>query len=340
MQDKHVVIVRATEDRDIFINKVKYPKTVYQIEGKGTPEDSDIVIDHTIGFPAIMSSWILNNWDNLPEYIIFCQANPNDHVESMLLAIDVDFTSDWGSFSYARALHNQYSTDWIYCCGPRLFLKEFGIQFDNDNNISKGTYVFYPGDHFYISRKKILEKSKSFFEKLIYFDNEEVYFNLLRNHKYPTHFWLDLNLYHTELKKLNKNEKLDFFIGPRDGRDYGHFGLTTEILFPYFFADEKKLKLLNKSQAVIGNELYFDTSKNQYDHYFNFEIFPYSNEFMKTINNFRLFENDWFDYNSEAYMKWREKLIEKTYIEAKRMNFDADILLDFYERIGYKHISL
>ena len=40
MQNKHVVVIHKDEDRDLFINKIKYPKTVYHVGDN--PEKDDI----------------------------------------------------------------------------------------------------------------------------------------------------------------------------------------------------------------------------------------------------------------------------------------------------------
>ena len=51
-------------------------------------------------------------------------------------------------------------------------------------------------------------------------------------------------------------------------------------------------------------------------------------------------ENDWFKWDCPYYLKWREKLIEKTIWEGQQRGFDGKQLLEIYERVGYKHISL
>ena len=43
MQDKHFIIIHKDEDRDIFINKLNYPKTVFHVGDN--PQPGDIIVD-------------------------------------------------------------------------------------------------------------------------------------------------------------------------------------------------------------------------------------------------------------------------------------------------------
>ena len=75
MQDKHFVILHGKEDRNIFINKINYSKTIYHIDGiGGEAEDGDIVVGNHQVTDWIMAKYIVDNYDNLHEYTIFTQA--------------------------------------------------------------------------------------------------------------------------------------------------------------------------------------------------------------------------------------------------------------------------
>lgn len=337
MQNKHVVIVHNNEDRDIFINKLKYPKTVYHVGND--LQEGEIPMDPSMGFPAIMATWILDNYNNLPDFVIFAQPNPFDHVIEPLLALDCTLTADWGSFSYGRSIYNQYSTNWVRYNPIRTILHKFDIHFFNDNNVSKNIFFFYPGDHFYISKKRILERSKDFYEKFIYWDNQENYFNLVNSEVKPLHFWKDLDKYFPENKHLSREEKFKKFASPIPGRNWGYFGYTTEVLFSYLFGDKEFINTINLGQASIGNQLYFDTNKKMYNPDFKFARYPFSLNPSETYMNFKLFENNWFDFECPYYLKWREALVEQTYLEGKNRGFNAQDLLDLYTQYGYKHIS-
>ena len=338
MQNKHVVIVHSHEDRDIFINKLKYPKTVYHVGND--LQEGEIPMDPSMGFPAIMATWILDNYENLPDFVIFAQPNPYDHVIEPLLAIDSTLTGDWGSFSYGRSMYNQYSTNWVRYNPIRTILHEFGIHFFNDNNVSKNIFFFYPGDHFYISKKRILERSREFYEKFIYWDKQDNFFNLVYSEKKPFHFWQDVDKFFPQYKELSRKEKFDKIAAPIPGRDWGYFGYTTEVLFSYLFGDKDFLRTINLGQASIGNKLYFNTNNNTYDPNFIFARYPYSLSPSQTAFNFKKFENTWFDFDCPYYLKWREALVKVTLSEGQRMGFDGQELLNYFQQIGYKHISL
>ena len=68
-------------------------------------------------------------------------------------------------------------------------------------------------------------------------------------------------------------------------------------------------------------------------------VVPFSNSTGQTKHNLMLLENDWFDWECPNYLKWREKLVEKTIWEGQQRGFNGQELLDYYNKIGYKHIS-
>lgn len=339
MQNKHVVIFRANEDRDLFINKVKYPKTVYQIEGKGKPEEGDIVVSSRQSTDWIIANHIVENYDNLPDYFIFSQANPNDHVHEMLLAIDSTFKGGYGNFAYARSIYNQYSTNWNKCYPVKVVAEMLGLGFHNVDNCSKYIYYCQPGGIFYVSKEKILEKPKSFYQNLHDCDNDDNLLEILKNHEFPDYFWTDLNKYFPQYKKLSKEEKLKNRIGS-SGRRQDIFGLALEPLWFYLFADKKLFNELDYAQATMGNKLYFDTSKNTYNSNFAFSKFPFSINTSQTILNFKKLENDIFDWNCPYYKKWRKALIEKTIWEGQQKGFDGLEYIKYLEYNGVKHITL
>lgn len=339
MQDKHVVIIRANEDRDLFINKVKYPKTVYQIEGKGIPEEDDIVVSSRQSLDWIIAKHVIDNYNNLPEYLIFSQANPNDHVHEMLLAIDSTFTAGYGSFAYARSIYNQFTTNWDKCFPVRLVAHMLGLGFHNDNNCSKYIYYCQPGVIFYVSKEKLLEKPKSFYQNIYDCDDDEKLLEILENYRYPDYFWSDLNKNFPNLKNLPRKEKLKNRVGKIENRQIV-FGLAMEPLWFFLFADKKLFSYIEYAQATIGNKLYFDTSKNSYDSNFKFFKYPFSHNSSQTILNFKKMENDIFDWNCPNYLKWRKTLVEKTIWEGQQRGFDGIEYIKYLEFNGVKHITL
>ena len=174
MQDKHFIIIHKDEDRDIFINKLNYPKTVFHVGDN--PQPGDIIVDKSSGNQSLLLKWIIENFYNLPEFVIFSQAYPDDHVHEPLLAIESTLTAGYGSFCYARPIYNQFSSSWVRINPIREFAHKLGLGFINDNNISKYLYCFGPGEIFYVSKEHILKRPISFYENLIFFRQFLSYF--------------------------------------------------------------------------------------------------------------------------------------------------------------------
>jgi hypothetical protein len=336
MQNKHVVMLHKNEDRDIFINKLKYPKTVYHVGDN--PEPGDIHVDPKFGLQSCFAMWILDNYDNLPDYVIFSQAEPSDHVHEPLLAFDSTLTAKWGSFCYARSMYDQYSLDWTKINPIRTLAHKLGYGFHNDNNIRKVLYYFFPGEILYISKEKILEKPKSFYELIISIDIENKFVDYV-NENYPAYVYRYLRILHPELNSFSSKEKITQ-LTTHHKRPHSYIGFSFEALWFILLADKDLFDLLDSSQACLGNKFYFNTNNEKYDPNFKFSKFPYSNNVHETKINFKLFENDWFDWECPYYLKWRETLVEKTIWEGEQKGFDGQELLNFYEKIGYKHISL
>lgn len=339
MQEKHVVVFRGNEDRDIYINKIKYPKTVYQINGVGEPEKDDIVTDSRQSTDWILAQHIVDSYDNLPDYTIFSQANPDDHVHEMLLAIDSTFTDDFGSFSYARSMYDQYCFNfWERLVPVEIVANELGLKFHNSNNTRKSIYYCQPGQFFYVSKKRILEKPKSFYQKIVDLDNDNRLVEKIISCEHPDFFWKELYKQNKKYRNLSKTEKLKTAFR-RTKRDE-IYGLALEPLWFLIFGNNDLVQKINKAQSTIGNELYFNTYSKNYDSNFSFNSYPYNLNPHKTMMNFKLLENNWFKWDCPYYLKWRKKLIEKTIWEGQQRGFNGKELLEFYKTVGYKHISL
>ena len=335
MQNKHVVLIHKSEDRDVFINKLKYPRTVYHVGND--PQEGDVHVDPKFGLQSCYAMWILDNYENLPDYVILSQADPSDHVHEPLLAIDSTLTSKWGSFCYARSMYDQYSMEWCNLNPIRTLAHELGYGFNNDNNVRKVLYYFFPGEILYISREKILEKPKSFYQQIIDIDIQNKFQEYV-DRELPHYANFYLRYFHPELNSLTKKQKVAHLTNfPK--RPHSYIGFSFEALWFILLADKDVFDLLDTSQACIGNKLYFDTKAEKYNYKFKFWKFPYAPDAQQTKLNFKLLENDWFDWECPYYLKWREKLVEKTIWEGQQRGFDGQELLNYYEKIGYKHIS-
>lgn len=320
MQDKQIVFARYKENKEKLINKVKYSKVVYC--GSNEPTEDDIKIPD-VGLEAYAYIYhIVNNYDNLNEYTIFTQADPDPHVESFELAIDSTFTGGFGSFCYARSLMTQYGQGWVRSLPLKQVMNELGIYFDNDNNCSKNMYCVLPGTAFYVSRDRIRQRPKSFYQKMLEICNDKKMIELLLNYEYPHWYYNDISIFYPKLRGLSRKSKLEKLAEEDTGRNGNIAGCTFEALWYTIFLSLEQLDILNKKQMSIGNS--FGTySNNGIDKMF-----------------FKLMENDAFDYDCPNYLKWREKLIEKTMGEGIKFNFNPNELLEYYKSVGYKHITL
>ena len=254
MQDKHVVVFQKNEDREQFINKIEYSKTIYHIGGEH-PEPGDICCSARQSIDWIIAQYIVDNYDNLHEYTIFTQANPNDHVHEMLLAMKSTFTSGYGNFAYARGIYNQYSTTWARWQPISLAAKLLDLGFINDNNVLKSIFILHPGSIFYVHKDRIRKRPKSFYQKLIDLDDDESFFEFHWNYNHPPWVWnllkKDKTITHLSKKEQIQNKSF------KSDRDQ-FWGLTLEPLWYYIFANKQLFDKLNNAQATIGNKLYFN----------------------------------------------------------------------------------
>ena len=335
MQDKHVVVFHMREDRTTFIDKIEYSKTVYHIGGKN-PQPGDICCSDKQSIDWIIAQYIVDNYDNLHEYTIFTQADPNDHVHEMLYAMKSTFTAKYGNFAYARALHDQYSTNWTRWQPISLAAKLMGLNFHNDLNFPKPIFILHPGSIFYVHKDRIREKPKSFYENMIALDNDDNFFDYHYNYDHPDWVWKILNN-DPETKNLSKIEQIKKKSYKNNRNQF--WGLSIEPLWYFAFASNELFEMLNKAQSSFANKLYFNTNNKHYDPQFRFVLKPYSFDTGEIILNFKRLENDWFDWTCPHYLAWREKLIEKTVWEGEQRGFDGLEYIKFLEQSGVKHIS-
>ena len=342
MQEKHIVVIHYNEDRNILINKLKDSKYSYTVYHKGNdPQPNDIFLKNYGTGDWVIFKHIVDNYDNLPEYLIFTQANPDDHVHEFLLAIESTFTSGFGSFCYARSFHSQYREEEEHFYPVRLLLDKFGIEYHNDTNARKSLYYCQPGVIFYVSRDRIKQRPKEFYQNIINLEMDDLLLcnNLMIYSKHPDYFYNYLYSKFKNFRKFDKKKLMLKIMKNSIGKNDGYFSSTIEPLYWHIFADLELLEKLKRSEMALNNKLYFDTNENNYSGKI-FSIYPFDHNPQKQSMNFKLLENDWFDWNCPNYLKWREKLIEKTIWEGEQRGFDGRQLLEFYERVGYKHISL
>lgn len=98
--------------------------------------------------------YIIQNYDNLPEQITFCQGDPFDHCPNILTETKSDFTTHGQIF---RSDHNGNP----HHGGLRIkeLANELGIEIPEKLD-------FIVGAQFTVSRERILKHPKEFYEKL------------------------------------------------------------------------------------------------------------------------------------------------------------------------------
>lgn len=116
---------------------------------------------------------ILNNYDNLPDYIITSQDHPHDHVESVVDLVNGD-TDYWNMYATGK-----YGECWFFnpflgklkCDAvgaphhPGLQVGEIWNKFFKTP--FPGEIEFVPAGHFCISREQIQKRSKEFYQMVV-----------------------------------------------------------------------------------------------------------------------------------------------------------------------------
>lgn len=332
MQDKHFVIVHTREDRDIFINKLQYSKTIYHpdVEG-GKAESGDIVVDRKQCMDWIFAQYIVDNYDNLHEYTVFCQAKPDDHVHEPLLAMNSTFKGGFGSLCYARWIYNQY-----YYAGaePRyhpvsLVAKLINLDLKNVENTNKSIFPCHCGAIFFVHRDNIRQRPKSFYQNIIDMDDDELLLEKYINHTPPDYFRNRLNKNHPELAHLSIKDKLYATYVKNKRADF--FGTCMEPLWFLVFCDKDLFNKFNNEQAMVGNK--FNTQRADQSN----KLFSHS--IHDTLMNFKRLENSWFDFDCPHYQTWRKTLITKTIDTCNLFNVDAQTYFNDLEKLGIKHLT-
>ena len=134
--------------------------------------------------------YICDNYHNLEDYTIFLQANPFDHSPNIIsnvkkylnnkeLSIDFEFLSEKIHYSSLDEQCSKYpECKNIHNTWERVF----GVKDDNNE------CIFGAGAQFIVSKKKILENSKEFYENIVkileYSINPLEGYDIERFHKY------------------------------------------------------------------------------------------------------------------------------------------------------------
>lgn len=161
-----IVVARYNENVEWtknFLNVIVY--------NKGTPlsDDFNHVVLNNVGREGhTYYKHIYDNYDNLSDYIIFLQGNPFDHSPNIIsnlnkyinnkeLSIDFEFLSERILNSNLKNCPHHPGLPLI-----KTYEKLFGRIINKNMN-----FIFGAGAQFIVSKKKILQRPKEFYLKIV-----------------------------------------------------------------------------------------------------------------------------------------------------------------------------
>jgi len=163
-KDLEVVVARYNEDID-WVKELDYKVTVYN----KNVEDNQLFSNNlpNVGREGhTFFNHIVNNYDNLPEYIVFLQGKPQDHCGDVINMINnFDFKTEFKPLGVLHQLTMEYEA-----INQQVESYSKLIGFDI-------TYPIYmtPGAQYIISRRLIKNKPLSYYQKILDSLSHELY---------------------------------------------------------------------------------------------------------------------------------------------------------------------
>jgi hypothetical protein len=148
-----IIAVIAKYKEDIsWVNRLKCPYIVY---------DKSIDIPNVGREAETYLRYIITNYEKLPDYILFLQGNPFDHltigsIDYINQSIDTALDSNI-DFLHLNNLHNESHNS--YTRTKESFIALF-------SNTLPVSFIFCPGAQFIVSRDSILFRPKYFYETI------------------------------------------------------------------------------------------------------------------------------------------------------------------------------
>jgi len=178
----HLVIARYNEPLK-WIQKIDPSKCSYVVYNKGNedlPADYNVVNVPNEGREAeTYLRYIIDNYDNLNGYIMFCQGNPFDHMEKLVVGTErLGMNSSKGCENDILDFMNTFepNTDftplgsWFACNiqGHPHFNHNMKFEMDHMFTNFKKQYIwFVQGAQFIVSADAIHRRPLSFYKKLL-----------------------------------------------------------------------------------------------------------------------------------------------------------------------------
>lgn len=161
----NLVVAHYNENLD-WLEKTKVNKTVFH---KGSSAPYGIRLQNIGREAHTYLFYIVENYDNLQDYTIFCQGNPFDHFREMLQLLN-NLPSLRSLKKYKEIFvltHDHVASDdrngRPHCYPPVELGKESDRLF---SNIFK-EFSFTPGAQFVVPKEIILNRSKDFYKKCL-----------------------------------------------------------------------------------------------------------------------------------------------------------------------------
>lgn len=160
-----------TSDTNIFLyNKgnddipVLFPKPFTYKKLKNIGRDPHSYIYH-----------IVENWENLPEYVIFTQGNPFDHCSNLFDKIKSHTSEDFLYLHSTRILREEISCGWEQKVFDQRDDKEGIFQFFRLADVAKRLlgdempkfFMFAPGQQFIASKKSIFKRGLNYYQEIL-----------------------------------------------------------------------------------------------------------------------------------------------------------------------------
>jgi hypothetical protein len=110
--------------------------------------------------------YIIDNYDNLPDYVMFLQGNPFDHTPDILDKINY-YNNNNDNFDFKFLSHDIIKVN-LSGCKHHPNLPLIGVYFLLFGElIGNLNFEFGRGAQFIVNKNNILKKEKSFYEKII-----------------------------------------------------------------------------------------------------------------------------------------------------------------------------
>lgn len=167
---KNINIVIARYQEDIEWSK-KYNNVVIYNKGDSLGIKNEIMLKNVGREGHTYAKYIIDNYDNLPDYVFLLQGRPHDHFEVIENYIDyilnIDELPDYYALSSWRILTDFFHLNEPYYIQYRGMDKAFEFIFDKKIKNYFYNFVFGAGAQFFVSKNSILRNSIDVYKRIV-----------------------------------------------------------------------------------------------------------------------------------------------------------------------------